>query len=146
MQPQIDMRDGYLLDSQSGHFISQEHRRVAEVIQDWNPDIYVVWIPPEDRAANEEFPYALMHSPPDRPAYIIKKIRESELNERLIAWLWANDTTRTNPLANLEKEEAAAREALRLKREMESAAAQDFALSVLQSPLNIYRHGNATYR
>lgn len=143
---ELDLEAAYILDSEVGHFVSEDHRRVAEIINEWDPTVELLWIPVDQRAHNEEFPFALRHSPPDRPPYIIRKLRESEVNANLIAWLWSNDMGR-DPHAVQQRIDALynAQEALKLKKQMERREADnDLALSILKGK-NWYRHNGVVY-
>jgi hypothetical protein len=142
----MDTRNAYLLDSQSGHFVSGEHQRIAEIINDYDSEMTLVWIPPENRNLNEEFPFAIMHTMPDGHTYVVRKVREREVNEELVAWLWTNDLAKqgvTKISLYLESLENA-KKAVKLKREIEEAKQRkDFWTSVLEGP-NYYRHNGKT--
>ena len=130
---------------QDGHVLSQDHQRVAEVIQDYDPDLFLAWVPPENRALDEEFPYALIHTTFGRQ-YVVRKLRTEDVNHSLIAWLWMNDNARNGTdLANKLEAEENARRAVELKaREEELEMKRDFAKSVL-SGKNYYRHDGVLY-
>ncbi len=143
----MDLSGAHVLDP-SGHFVSEDHRQIAELINDWDSEIELRWIPPDKRNFNEEFPYALFHSPMGQQPYIIRKVRFHEVNPGLIAWLWSNDQARgnTNPMAMLEAMDKA-QEALRMKKQMEQMEeANDLAASILASPLNTYKHNGIKYQ
>ena len=135
----------HLFDTDSGYFISEDHRRIAELINEWDSTIELLWIPPDQRIG-ETHPFALRHSPANRPPYIIAKLREDEVNADIIAWLWSNDTERQDVVARMEKREAATI-ALKAKQELEQHEERtEIASSILNSPLNVYRHNGVTYR
>lgn len=141
----LDIGNIPVLDPESGHFINGNHQRIAEIINDWNPDVYLCWIPPDKREGTELTPYAVIHMPPGKPQYVIFTLSEEELDERVLERLWTNDTTKHNVLSALEAREAAA-EAVRLKKQMDEREEQkDFALSVLKSGLHTYRHNGKKY-
>lgn len=140
--------EAHILDETSGHFVSQKHMDIATVINEWNPSIHLVWIPPKDRETEDDrkYPFAVVHMQGDGRQYVIFRVSENELDERIIARLWASDNSRHNVLANIEAEEAA-REALRLRRQMEEEEARrDLVGSILKSPKNVYRHNGIEYR
>ena len=125
---------------------SDLHRRVAEVINDWDPTVFLAYVPPEERAFNEEFPFALLHQPEGRPSYIIRKLRPEEVNESLITWLWSNDLASTDVFGTLEAQDRA-REALRLKEKLErKEELQALGTAILKSPKSIYKHNEITYK
>lgn len=137
----------HIYDQQTGHFINAMHQRVAEIMHDYDPDLQLVWIPDAERTEphEREFPFAILHSPPGRQPYVVRHVRESEVNERLLAWLWSNDAERSNPFATLEKIEDAKR-AMELHAAQEARdEAQEIGAAILRSPLHTYRHNGKRY-
>lgn len=124
---------------------SELHRHIAEIINDWDPTVFLVWIPPEQRNMDEEFPFGLLHIPENAPQYIIRKLRPEEVNETLLTWLWSNDLARTDVFGTLQAQEKA-REALALKRRLEEKEARDdLATSILQGK-HWYKHDGVVYK
>lgn len=143
----MDTRGAYLLSSQSGHFVSAEHQRIAQIINDYDPDMTLVWIPPEERNLNEEFPFAVMHTMPNGHTYIVRKVREHEVNAELISWLWTNDLAKqgvTNIAAYVESLENAQKAVELKRREEEMADKADFFKTVLEGP-NYFRHNGRVW-
>lgn len=121
------------------------YERIAEIINDYNPDMELVWIPPAERNAFDTKPFAIRHNPPGKPSYIIGFFSEEQMDHRIIAHLFAHDTTRTDVLSNLEREEAA-KQALHMKERMEAdEIRKDFAKSLLKSRKHVYRHNGKKY-
>lgn len=144
----MDTRNAYLLDSQSGHFVSSEHRYIAEIVHDYDPRLALVWIPPEQRAHNEEFPFAIIYRYEDGRVEIVRKVREREMNSDLVAWLFQNDIARQGVMSvqNMVESMENAERLVSLKRiEDVKAAERDFAVSVLGGK-NYYRHNGKVYR
>lgn len=133
----------HILEPESGKFVSQEHARVAKMISDYSADLSLVWIPPEQRRLDEQFPFAILHSPLGREPYIVRKVQLSDMNETLIAWLYQSERMGDlnawadgQELAERMKKEALAAEQLE--------AEQDFMRSVLNGK-NWYRHNGKVY-
>lgn len=127
-------------------FLSEKHRRIAEIIQDYEPTLFLAFVPPKIRDANEEYPFALIHQPLNLPQYVVRRLKEEEVDESLLAWIWASDNERHNPLLMIEKKEAAER-VLKLKEEEERMAARrEFAETVLKSPLHTFKHDGKKYQ
>jgi hypothetical protein len=138
----------YVYDADSGHFVSSEHQRVAEVIQEYDPNLYLMWIPPEKRELDDTQPFAIVHMPSDGKQYVVRRLKEDEVDYRLLAWLWSNDQARkgNDVLGRLEAEEAA-RKALELKVEMERREeTRELATSIVRSPLNWYKHNGKVFK
>jgi hypothetical protein len=105
-----------------GQMLSAEHCRIAEIIQDYDPTLELVWIPPNQRAG-ETHPFAVVHNPENAPSYIVFKLRENEVDHRVIARLFAGDNDKHNVVATVEEMEAAQR-LVQLKAEEETRAEQ----------------------
>lgn len=121
-------------DPESGRALSVEHQRIAEIIHDYEPTLSLAWVPPENRALNEQYPFAVIHSPEDAPAYIVMRLRENEVDHRVLARLWGADSKNGNVLTNIEAEEAA-RKAVELKaREDEIEEAREMAAWMVKAP------------
>jgi hypothetical protein len=142
------LNQAHILDPESGHFVSRKHQQIAEVINDWNPNVFLVWIPPNLRTDehDKDKPFAVMHRQQDGQEYIIFRIRENELDERVIARLWANDNSRHDVLSQIESEENA-RRAVALKQQIdEMEEAHDLAASILRSPKHTFRHNGIKFK
>lgn len=143
----INLNQAVIYDAESGHFVSQEHQRIAEIIHDYDPDLYLCWIPPENRDLDNTQPFAIIHMPEGKPQYIVRKLKDSEVDARLLQWLFSNDQARAGNdiLGSIEAAEAA-KKALKLKeREERIGERLDLAETMLKSPLNWYRHGGKKY-
>ena len=141
----MDTSKAVILSQQEG-FMSEEHRRVAAVIQDFDPTLKVVFVPPELRHNNDNEPFALVHSPFGLPPYVVRRLNYNELDERLLAWLFQSDNTKHDVLSKMEADHAA-REALKLREQMdEMAEARDVAASIIKSPLNTFKHDGHKYQ
>jgi hypothetical protein len=143
----MDMTKALLLDSATGAFMSDEHRRVAEIVHDYNPELKVVFVPAEKRQFNDDQPFALVHTPSGGMApYVVRRLAVNELNAGLIAWIFKNDQARTN-VGSILDTMWEAEQALKLKKEMASREqANEMANAIIGSPLNTYRHDGVTYR
>lgn len=135
----------FLLD-ETGHFVSQEHSRVAELIKEYSAELDLVWIPPDKRDFDEQFPFAILHSPGNREPYIVRKVREEDMNENLIAWCWMNDGSKNNRELNswLEAQEYAQKVWNSKILEEVKAEKRDFVTSVLNGK-NYFRHQGRVY-
>lgn len=124
-----------------GHFVSEKIVHIAEIIQDYNPNLQLVWIPPENRKPGEDVPeFAVMDTSPGREPYIVFHIKENEMDERVIARLFQGDNTKHDVLAEIEAEERA-RQVVELKARIEAAEErQDFIKTVVGSGKHSFRH------
>jgi hypothetical protein len=141
-----DFEGAMLYDAVSGEMISRSMNRIQEIIQDYNPDLELVWIPPRDRTAFDRQPFAVVHRPVGKPAYIVMFLKEDEVNETLLARLWSHDNSNGDVLTKLEALEAA-RQAVTLKKQMEDEEVRkELVGSIIKSPLNTYYHGGVKYQ
>lgn len=108
----------HIFNPDLGIALSADHARIAEIINDYDPSLELAWVPPENREVNEEFPFAVIHHPVGNPPYVVMRLRESEVDHRVLARLWANDSKFNSVLDNIERDEAA-RRAVDLKRKLE---------------------------
>ena len=124
-----------IFDPDSGRVLSAEANRIAQVIHDYDETLELAWVPPENRELNEQYPYAVIHRPADAPPYIVMRIRETELDHRIIARLWANDNKNGNVLDKIETEEAALRALELLKQEEAIEEAREKAAWMVKAPV-----------
>jgi hypothetical protein len=126
-----------------GYFVSQEHQRIAEIINDYEPTLNLVWIPPDKREPGDS-PFAVMHSPLGQPPYIV--FHADECDERIIQRVFAADSKHHDILTELEINNRAA-EAIKLKREMDEAEEKkDVVKSIVKSPKQKYKHNGVVYQ
>ena len=135
---------GYVADEASGTFVSEKHKTVATIINDYNPGLNLVWIPPAARTiedAGHEF--AIIHTNPTTGyQYVVMYAGADEVDERLLTRLWENDMTRHDVLSKLELMDMAAA-LIKQKSEEEAAAErQDIIATVVKSPLHTFKMEN----
>jgi hypothetical protein len=133
-------------DPSRGEFINSKHERIAEVIADYDDTLRLVYVPRAERSADEVYPYAVMCFPTDNAnqPYIIMRLAEEEVNETVLARLWAGDLTKHNANEYLAKLDAA-NEALKMREELDiqeqRAEMHERARSIFRTPLHKYRLG-----
>ena len=126
-----------MVATEDGKFVSAEHQRIAELIQDYDPDLHLAWIPPENRTLQDTHPWAVLHMQVGHPVYVA--LTAENCDHRIVARLWEHDNKTQNVLSLLETEEAAL-QAIKLKRDMDAAdERKDLVKSIARSPLNDYR-------
>lgn len=116
-----------ILDPNSGYGLSAEHSRLAELISEYEPTLELAWVPPDQRQLNEQFPFAIVHRPAGVEPYVVMRLRESEVDHRVIGRLAAADNTRGNTLTAIEAEEAARRELAKRKNDDDREESKQFA-------------------
>jgi hypothetical protein len=83
----------YLDFSRIGGLYNEDHRRIAQVIQDIFPNVHLIRMDPSMEGFNPERPYGLFDQPArlDLPHYLIRAVAESEIDHRLVAELIRNN-------------------------------------------------------
>lgn len=120
----MDLKDSAVL-SEQGYFVSEKMMRLGEIIQDYDQNLFLEWIPTDKRVQTDNAaPYRVVHYPPNLPAYVVLFAHESDNPEDILARIFASDNTRGNPIVTMDTRNAAS-EAFRLKKhaeELEEAA------------------------
>lgn len=121
---------------------SSDHRRVAEVIKDLFPTVRLIKVDSLHPNFNPEMPFALVDEPHLLPPYVIRYLRESEIDARLVAWLIDNNMHDPNSKANRLQILEMAEAAMKAKRELEwMEERKDMMKSIMSSKKHEYRHG-----
>lgn len=140
----INFSDAAILDPQMGA-LSAKHQRIAEIIKDYDPNLELAWIPPDERTAFDRQPFAIIHNSPSGGRYIVGYFSEDQMNHKIIAHLFKINNANHNVLTELEAEEAAIK-ALEYKTLMdEQAEREDFAKSLIKTRKHSYRHNGKVY-
>lgn len=104
----MDQFDNPAVLTEEGYFVSDKWLRLSEILHDYNPDLELRWIPPANRSDGDRSrPYAIVHSPHGRPAYVVMFAGELDEPQAILARIFAGDTSRNNVLGNLDAKEAA---------------------------------------
>lgn len=72
----------------NGHFVSQTQIRINEILQEYNPELQLQWIPPNERSARD-LAFRVVHFAVGRPPYAICFAEEAD--ERLLAKVFEAD-------------------------------------------------------
>lgn len=135
-----------ILNAEAGYALSAKHERIAEIIQDYDSDLHLAWIPPDQRGPlDKEFPFAVLHFAANGMQYIVHKYKESEVDERILADLFLRDNKNASVLDRLDAEDNA-RRLVKMKENMEQAELrQDFISTVMSSPLHRFKHNGKVF-
>jgi hypothetical protein len=138
-----------LIVADDGSWVNSKHERLASIIQDYDSEMFLVWIPYNMREAIQGPPYAILHRPRDRKEYIVFTITEEEMDrpDEILAKLFRGDLTKNpNILADLDARNAA-QEAIRLKEKMDAAEMrQDLVASIVGSHKHTFKHNGKVFR
>ncbi len=136
-----------LYSTENGYFVSQEHRRVAEILRDFDSNLELRFIPPHLRESQEEkqWPFVLVDNPPGKEPYLVMLLEENEINASLIGKVFQTRIDPNRPMERLKALADAQRVYDLKKNQDEYDALDDFHAAMLRSPLHTYKHGGKVY-
>ena len=141
------MADGnYHFPTNDGHFISEKQRRINEIIQEYDPNLELQWIPAGQRST-DDVAFRVVARPPGRAPYLV--LTAEEADERLLARLFVADqqnaTGGRNVLSYLDNYNNAI-EIYRAKtREEARVEDHDLAASIIRSNKSSYVHNGVDF-
>lgn len=116
--------------------VTRDQEVIAEVIQDYDPNLHLAWIPPAARGLDDTKPWAVMHMVPGREPYVV--LFAQECDYRILARLWESDNTKGDVFGKVTAMEAA-QKAVELRKTMdEEEERKEIAASVLKSKKHSY--------
>ena len=127
--------------TEDGQWVNEHFHRLAEIIQDYDPNLELQWIPPGQRDTDEEkkTPYRVIDR---RGNYIVCFASERDSAEDILARLWGADNKHGSVLDRMEAKNAAV-EAFKLKERMDEAEMQkDFAAYLIGTKKNYIKTTN----
>jgi len=130
---------------------SSSHRRIAEIINDVFPSVRLMRLDALHPSFDPQRPFALVDEPKligrDLPSYVIRTVRESEIDARLLAELLENNTHDPNSTVNRLELLGMAEAAIKAKAEVEwMEERRDVMKSIMKSNKNTYKHDGHTLR
>lgn len=113
-------------DSDENMFLDKRLKHLAQVLQDYNPWLTLMWIKPHLRETEEERknPYAVVCAPPNAPSYVVCHFSEQMDPTLVLEKIFLADGSKHNVLdrTRLNNARAAARQAMRFQDEMAEKA------------------------
>ena len=130
---------------------SPVHRRIAETISDVFPSVRLMRLDALHPSFDPQRPFALVDEPKligrDLPSYVIRTVRESEIDARLLAELLENNTHDPDSKVNRLELLGMAEAAIKAKAEVEwMEERRDVMKSIMKSNKNTYKHDGHTLR
>lgn len=131
------------IPTESGHWVSEHYERLARVVQDYDPQFELFWIPPEHRITPEERKncYAIVeHS----PLGDVVAFHASELDtpESILERLFMSDNKHGNVLDRIDAHNAAIK-AMQMKEELDQREeAMDKVAWLMGTKKNYIEMGN----
>jgi len=141
-----DILNTYRWVPEADALISDKLIRVSEIINDYDPGLFIAPLPDDMRASNPGKSHALVHEQGDGLTYVIRLLAEEEIDESLLVWLFTHDNEKASVIDRIDAMDAAQR-ALKLKVAMdEREEAKEIGQTILNSPKHTYRHNGKIYR
>jgi len=128
-----------LFDEDSETWVSEKFQQLAEVINDWDPRLRLLWIPERNRGPGDIYPYAVGFFDNEfSEPHIILYLLEEELNSGVLGTLFNMRDNAQNVLEKLENMEQA-KKIMEAKAQMEhQAELHDKARALWKTPLHTY--------
>src|SRR5262245_4112393 len=128
-----------------GSFVPARVLHVVELVRGYDPRLDVKWVPRERRLPDDDAVVITERTPDGREVVVMSFADEGELDERVLARLYAADGTRGDVLARIDAHNRAVK-ALRAKAWDDAREAnRDLVASALRSPKQRWRHGGKVY-
>ena len=132
------------IPTEDGRWVSESHERIARIIQDYDPELFLAYVPPNERQPGETAPFAVIHQPNVGPSYVVATF--ADCDERILEHLWTIDNKHGDVLTRMDAHNAAL-EAIKLKKKMDEAEErQDLISHIIKSKKNVYKHNGVEYR
>lgn len=141
-----DLLNTYRWVPEANAFMSERLLRVSEIVNDYDPKLFIAPIPDQLRASNPDKAYVLVHEQLNGERYLVRALAEEEVSEELLVWLWTHDNEKDDVLARIDARDAAIR-AVQMKKIIdEREESKEIGQAILNSPLHTYRHNGKVYR
>jgi hypothetical protein len=138
-------------NSDLNEFVDSKHEHLAEVLRDYKPSLSLVYIPKQERDETDTKPWAILDSPDNMPAHIIRYLSDSEMENpaAILAWIFEGDLTKHRPddvFARMEAKRVAEELLNYKKQEEELAETMDLIEFAARTNKNTWKHNGRTYR
>lgn len=125
-----------------GQWVSEKFERLASLIQDYDSNLELRWIPPDKRTRDDKEPFVVFDKISNT---IVLYAKEQDEPHLILAKLWGIDNAHHSVLEKLEIQERA-QKALDMKRWMdEQEEMANLAYFFKQSPLHTIRHNGKKF-
>lgn len=124
------------IPTETGQWVSENYERLARVVNDYDPALELRWIPPERRTVDDKNPYLIFDTRMNQPVFYASEL---DTPEQILTRLFKGDTTKNNPLKEIEAYDAA-QKVMNMKKQMDMhEEAMEEAEFLVKSPLNTLR-------
>src|SRR5690606_19247099 len=151
----ISTGEARIYDSTVRDFIDAKHRRLAEILHDYDDTLSLEFIPSMDRSEDDTKPFLIRQTPRDGLApYIVKYLSAREMDDpaAVLEWIWEGDFKKHRPdeVFNRLEVRRIAQELLKEKQEADDREARVDLMANLaaggRDGRHWYRHAGKTFR
>lgn len=119
--------------------VSENHVRIAEIIQDYDAEMFLCFIPADKRMPGDA-PFAVIHRPVGKAEYVV--FYADECDERILERLWTGDARKQGgheAILNRIDARNVAIKAVQMKKQMDEMAEQhEKAKAIFRSSKDTY--------
>ena len=125
-----------LIATESGHFVNSKWEHLAEMVEIYNPQLELRWIPPQLREWGDNNPYVVVHRDSNGAEYAVVYASEADSPEEIMTNIINNDMKHGDVFERMQVRNAVnkAFELARLADEME--AKEDLTAWFMKSDKN----------
>jgi hypothetical protein len=134
--------DRVYLPTEDGHFVSENQRRVAEILRDYDHNLQLQWIPPVERGP-DEYAFRVVDVTPGHAPYVVTFAHECD--ERLLGKVLHADGKHGNVLNILDAHNGALELLAAKKRQEAQMEMHEMAASIIRSPKDTYKHNGIDF-
>jgi hypothetical protein len=131
-------------DSDLGEFVSDDHVRLARVINDYKPTLSLTYIPRKDRDASDTKPWAIVERDERFGEHVIRYLSDDEMRRpnEVLAWVFAGDQDKhgREELIRRFDLEHAAEQALSMQRDLDEREDLRDKMAFFASGGNDHKH------
>ena len=136
----------YFIDPDTGYMLSEKHQRIAEIINDWDSHLSLVFIPQTERTDTDVYPFAVTFTDNAFAApHVVVYLQEDEVDERLIARLFDMRDNAKDPNAALDNLERASAIVRAKEQEDHQAELHDLAYHMWHTSKHTYTVGDRVF-
>lgn len=130
------------IPADDGTWVDENFERLARVVQDYDHNLVLAWIPTDKRTRDDKKPYAVVDT---RTGHPVMYASELETPVDILERLFNADNNKGNVLDRLEARENAEK-ALRMKEWIDRKdEANDMAKFFIKSPLHTIKHNGKKF-
>ena len=145
-----ELKTDYHFDTENGVIVSEKHRRIAEIIHDYNPELSLMWIPPGKRDDDDTYPFLIVHTMSNGSQYPVMHLTLEDMDnpQIVLGRLFAGDMAKGGK-DRVEIAIEAAESADRIYRAKEAQERweerMDFLRFAVGTPLHSFKHDGKKY-